>query len=200
MKRILIVGQKGGTGKTFLADQLAYSFEATKTPYAFYQLDSQGGSQHDTAVLDGAEVSIIDTPGYLTDDTPTMVEDADVIVLPTRASPTDLPALERMRELIRTHAPGTPVILVLNAWNRYTNTKSFTDYLLKSRDSQETLVCISQSEVVPQAAGNHVAVPSYAPKSKAAEGVRQLTNAVRNAIGFELEPEIIHVPRKKEGS
>lgn len=196
MKRILVLAQKGGVGKTLIADQMAYSLDATKTPYAFYELDTQGGSEHETNEMDNAEVAVIDTPGYLMEDAPQMAADADVIVIPTRASPAEVPAFERMRDLVHTHAPETPVIIVLNAWNRYTNNRSFNEYLMQSRRDNETLIAIPQSEAVPNAAGAHVPITQYMPRSRVAERVRRLTNAVREAIGMDPEDVIVyHDPR-----
>jgi len=40
MKNILICNQKGGVGKSLIADELAFFFERNKTPYNFYDLDS----------------------------------------------------------------------------------------------------------------------------------------------------------------
>lgn len=197
MKRILIISQKGGTGKTTLANEIAHSMSRTAdiTPYSYYDLDSQGGSVFDTSDNPDAIVSVIDTPGYLTDDAPDLIADADVIVLPTRASVLDIPPLERMRELIRTHAPATPVILVVNAWNRFINTTSFTDWIQESRKPNETLVLIPQSEAIPQSTALERSVTEYAPRTRAAERIRQLTNAVREKADLVPESVIKYIPR-----
>ena len=49
MKNILICNQKGGVGKSLIADELAFSFERSQIPLSFFDLDRQGGTIHQTA-------------------------------------------------------------------------------------------------------------------------------------------------------
>lgn len=188
MKNILVLAQKGGVGKTLIADELAYSLERTGTPFSFYELDSQDGNRHSTTENTDADIAVIDTPGYLQDDVPDMIEDAAVIVVPTRASAADQPSLLRMRQLIQTNAPSTPTILVVNGWNRFGNTAAFMEWLESDLNKNETIVIIPQSEAVPQSIGGEESVTTYAPRTKAAAAVRKLTNAVRGFAGLENEP------------
>lgn len=190
MKKVLICAQKGGVWKSGLADQLAYSMDDTDTPYCFYNLDSQGDDLHADMEQSNAALAIIDTPGYITNDLPEMIADADIIVLPTRASVGDMPPFERMRDMISTYAPNTPVIVVLAAWTRWLNGKAYAQWLLDTKRSNETLVCIPQSEAVPRSAEANKSVIHYAPKTQIAAQVRKYTNAVRLNAGLPLEPEI----------
>lgn len=190
MQNIVVLSQKGGTGKTLLSDELAYSFERTGVPYNFYELDAQEGNRHETQEPADAVVSIIDTPGYLLDDLPDMIADASLIILPTRASASDQPALIRMRRLIRNHAPDTPTILVLNGWNVYSNAASFLTWLNESADQSETVTYIPQSEAIPQSIGVEESVTTYASRTRVAAQIRSLTNMVRAMLGLAQEPEI----------
>ena len=63
MKTILVCNQKGGVGKSLVADEIAFSFERSGIPVSFYDLDAQGGTLHRTQEADGAEVAVVDTPG-----------------------------------------------------------------------------------------------------------------------------------------
>lgn len=65
MKNILVINRKGGVGKTLVSDELAFALDAKKVPYNFYDLDGQGGTLHEPAEMDGAEISIVDIPGSL---------------------------------------------------------------------------------------------------------------------------------------
>ena len=46
MKTILVCNQKGGVGKSLVADEIAFSFERSGIPVSFYDLDAQGGTLH----------------------------------------------------------------------------------------------------------------------------------------------------------
>lgn len=63
MKTILVCNQKGGVGKSLVADEIAFSFERSGIPVSFYDLDAQGGTLHKTNEADGAQVAVVDTPG-----------------------------------------------------------------------------------------------------------------------------------------
>lgn len=197
MKNILVLAQKGGVGKTLLADELAYSMDRTGTPYNFYEFDSQEGNRHISNERDDAIVSIIDTPGVLTDDIPDMTADAAVIIVPTRASATDQPALMRTRRLIATYAPETPVVLVLNYWNRYSNTAGYIEWLESTLRNEEILLAVSQSEAIPQSTGLDESVTTYAPRNRAAVNVREFTNAVRELLGVEKEADLVLLEKKR---
>lgn len=97
MKNVLALSQKGGVGKTTIADNLAFMLEADGNAVTFYDLDPQGGALHDTTETPEAAFAVIDTPGAITEDTQDMIADADLIVIPTRASALDMPPLERTR-------------------------------------------------------------------------------------------------------
>ena len=46
MVNILVCNQKGGVGKSLIADELAFSFERSGVPVSFIDLDAQGGTVH----------------------------------------------------------------------------------------------------------------------------------------------------------
>lgn len=185
MKHILLLSQKGGTGKTTLADNIAFAFESAGVPTAFYDTDPQGGALHETTEPEGADIAVIDTPGTLTDATRDMIEDADLIVLPTRASRLDIPALERTRDLIGEVAPKTPVIIVLNGYNRWSNAKGFLDWLQSGLKDSERVIALSQSEKVPQAAAAGIGVIEHAPRSTPAAQIRDIVQTIKTALGME---------------
>ena len=58
MKTILVCNQKGGVGKSLVADEIAFSFERSGIPVSFYDLDAQGGTLHRTHEADGAQVAV----------------------------------------------------------------------------------------------------------------------------------------------
>lgn len=63
MKTILVCNQKGGVGKSLVADEIAFSFERSGIPVSFYDLDAQGGTlpQSEAFVQAGAAgVSVVE--------------------------------------------------------------------------------------------------------------------------------------------
>lgn len=183
MKNILIISQKGGTGKTTIADNLAFALEAAGQPVAFYDTDPQGGALHDTAEPDGAAVAVIDTPGTLTDSTRDMIADAAVVIIPTRASALDMQPLARVRDMVAAEAPAVPVLIVINGWNRWGNARSYREWVEGGLRPTERVAVLSQSEAVPQAAGNGVSVAAWAPKSRPAKDLTAIAETVRGMLG-----------------
>ena len=60
MKTILVCNQKGGVGKSLVADEIAFSFERSGIPVSFYDLDTQGGTLHETHEADAAGKSVVE--------------------------------------------------------------------------------------------------------------------------------------------
>ena len=82
MKTILIANQKGGVGKSMLADELAFSLARTGTPFSFYDLDGQGGTIHTTQEMPGAAAAVVDTPGALQSELRDWLQSANVVLYP----------------------------------------------------------------------------------------------------------------------
>lgn len=102
MKTILVCNQKGGVGKSLVADEIAFSFERSGIPVSFYDLDAQGGTLHRTREADGAQVAVVDTPGALQEALSEWLKEADVVVIPTRTTSRDIEPLMRMRKAVVT--------------------------------------------------------------------------------------------------
>lgn len=129
MKKVLVCNQKGGVGKSLIADELAFSFERSGIPLAFLDLDAQGGTIHRTDPNENAQVAVIDTPGALQPQLKDWLADADVIVIPTRTTSRDIEPLMRMRQAVQAGArPGVPVVYVLNGWNRWRVSFDFLEW------------------------------------------------------------------------
>ena len=191
MKNILVCNQKGGVGKSLIADELVFAMQRCGTACSFWDLDSQGGTIHKTENVPGAEVQVIDTPGALQKDVVKWMEAADVVVIPFRPTSRDIPPLLRMMAITDAHAKGKPVLYVMNAWNRYRASRDFQDWFTEQtadlKDFQ--LRIIPQSELFVQAAVADKSVVDYAPNSQASDAIRQVTNWVRRELG--LRPEQI---------
>ena len=187
MVKILICNQKGGVGKSLIADELTFSFERSKIPVAFLDLDSQGGTIHKTDQREDAKVAVIDTPGALQEQFGTWMADADLIVIPTRTTSRDIEPLQRMQRLVASSAKkGTPVIYVLNGWNRWRASADFLDWF-KGQTKDGTICKLPQSEQFVQASAAGQSVVEYAKISPAAKATKELCNRIRKLAGFKAE-------------
>jgi len=129
-KIILITHQKGGVGKSTLTFNLAQNI-SHNTKVAVLDFDLQGSlSQLKDIVTDFDIISyqdsiedirnlnydflFIDTPPYLSNQLPGLIEIADLIVVPTKAGVLDLLAIENTLALIKKHNRGENTLIVFN--------------------------------------------------------------------------------------
>lgn len=188
MKNILFLGQKGGTGKSTLSAEMVFSFKRTDTPSAFYDLDQQG------QILEGyedksAKVAVIDTPGALLEDMPKWIAEADVIILPTRASALDIPPLLRTYDIVKANRKKkAKIILLVNGFTRFTACRDFMEWIEQQDFDVYDILTIPQSEIVIQASAGTKSIVEFAPKnSSVRKSALKFVNAVRVAVGLPTE-------------
>lgn len=149
MKTILVCNQKGGVGKSLVADEIAFSFERSGIPVSFYDLDAQGGTLHRTREADGAQVAVVDTPGALQEALSEWLKEADVVVIPTRTTSRDIEPLMRMRKAVFKHSRAK-IVYVMNGWNRFKASRDFMEWF-EGLAGDQTVVTLPQSEAFVQA-------------------------------------------------
>ena len=180
MKNILIINQKGGCGKSTLADLLMWEFERNGIPASFYDLDGQGGVIHETFEHPKAKVAIIDTPGALQEDMGNWIKQADLIIVPTKTTMMDVKPLQRMISIVS--KAKCPIIYVEMMWNRFTTARSFEDWLIEETEQKSAILRIAQSEQMAQASAVGISVIEYAPKSTVAQDCRTFVEYVRKTL------------------
>lgn len=185
MKTILVCNQKGGVGKSLVADEIAFSFERSGIPVSFYDLDTQGGTLHKTHEADGAQVAVVDTPGALQEALSDWLKEADVVVIPTRTTSRDIEPLMRMRNAVK-KSKKAKVIYVLNGWNRFKASRDFLEWFEGTCKGAD-VVRLPQSEQFVQAGADSKSVVEYARRGRAVDATLALVNAVRTAAGFAPE-------------
>ena len=191
MKNIVIVNQKGGCGKTLVASNLIASLidsekHGKKVSYCLYDLDGQGGLQYDPVEMPDAVVSIVDTPGALQADMGEWVKDADLIIIPTRPTLTDIPATERTIDVVKeNNTRNVPVIYVINGMNRFRATQEFMEYFMAEHEG-DLVFGLPQSEAFIQSALAGVTIQEYNSKCPAALAMKKLTDAVWDVLGIEI--------------
>lgn len=186
MKTILVCNQKGGVGKSMIADELAYSFERSGIEISFYDLDVQGGTLHGTHQNDEAEVAIIDTPGALQTSLTDWLKAADLVIIPTRPTSRDIEPFLRMMQAVKTNT-NSPVVYVVNAANRYRASSDFIEWIHSVVPEKDSILVIPQSEAVVQAGAKEISVIAHNKRAKVSKAVLDLANTVRQILGFEKE-------------
>ena len=185
MKTISFINQKGGVGKSILADELAFEFERKALNFNLYDLDGQGGLLHKESNNDDADFNIVDTPGQLTKDITSVIKESDIIIVPTRASIKEMEPLKRTLQLIQSCKKDTAtVIIVLNGWNRFTVYAQFEEWLKTEYPEFNKIITIPQSEALSQAGAFGQSVISYQPKNKASEQLLKLWAIVECQLGL----------------
>ena len=137
MKKIALIAQKGGVGKTTLAVNLAVSMQASGFKTTLFDLDPQESAviwadrrknefPHveflterrlpdglTAAAEHGFSIAIIDTPPAAGPQAFTAAQSADLVLIPCRPSLVDLDAIRRTAQLIK--SAGVPAFVVFNA-------------------------------------------------------------------------------------
>lgn len=189
MTNILVCNQKGGVGKSLIADELAFSFERSKIPVSFVDMDAQGGTIHKTVQQEEAEVTVIDTPGALQSQLKDWLSAADIIIIPTRTTSRDIEPLMRMQRAVKASAKhDVPVVYVLNGWNRWRASSDFFEWFQQAMGNA-IIYKLPQSEQFVQSSASGQSIVDYAKskKSPAVKATLDLCNKVRKLAGCKQE-------------
>lgn len=183
MKNVLVCNQKGGVGKTLIADELAFAFERDGIPYNFYDLDCQGSAIHESKLDPDAVVSIIDTPGALQPEMIKWFEEADFIIVPTMMSNRDVAPLERMIELLDPFKGKKPILFVFNRWNRFNISKDFIGWFNTLYPDLKT-ACISDTTDFNQAGARSESIFDFKPSNPACKQIDHIYGAIKYELNI----------------
>ena len=204
MKTIALVTEKGGTGKSTIAVHLAVCAARQGKIVAVIDLYPQGSARHwaerraanaenvpvvaakvqelplllESARAQGADVVILDTAGRQDVTTAHVVEAADLVLVPCRASIYDLEASRHTAELIR-DAGGKRAAFVLNA------VPSRGARAQEAREALEAMLPVSPVEMhhlvaYSDALNDGQSVEELEPVGKAAQEIRALYEWIIN--------------------
>lgn len=198
MKTIAVVCEKGGTGKSMVSYELYLSYIRQGIPASFYAMDGQYQKTNKTQITDGAEVAIVDTPGGLMQNIEQIIENADVIVVPTRPVGGDMEPLQRTVRLVR-GLTDAPMVIVVNGMNRFKLAMSFIQWI-NGQPWAEHVVTVPQSEAIAQAITAQCSVFDIERKFGAASmAISNLCREVSARAGLPHEVIQPKKPRKISG-
>ena len=205
MQKLVLASQKGGVGKTTLALHLAVAaHEAGAGPVVMVDVDPQGslaaawnlrkadypamasttiaelGATLADLEADGFKLVVIDTPPAITATISTVLDLADMVVVPTRPSPIDLHSIGATLDLLE-HAGNKPFFFVINSAKP------------KARLVQQTLTALAQHGRVAATIFDRVDFPTAMidgrtageidPKGKGAAEISELWLVISKKLG-----------------
>lgn len=197
---VAIVNQKGGTGKTTMAVNLAFGTANSRHKTALVDADGQGSVLHFygdkevkflTIAEGGKDVRqtikelegendfvFIDTAPHDSDAMFLAMATADLIIIPTQPSPYDLHSSEKVVDILREieeQYGHTPCYFLLNRVKpRTILSRETTDYIIETFELPVLKTQIHDYELYKQAPLAGESVFLHAPKHKASKELKQL--------------------------
>ena len=204
-KVITIAQQKGGTGKTTLAVNLALVFiKYHNLKVAIIDTDPQGslgkwfmirseknisnqnltfktaslwGAQYESKILkQDHDVVIIDTPPKIESDARPAIEAADLVLIPVAPSPVDFWATESIIEIAK--KAKRKILIQINRANHRSKLISKTHEYIKSINVLAMKTLIGHRQIFIASMGEGKTVVEKQRKSKAVEEIRKISEQI----------------------
>jgi chromosome partitioning protein len=205
MKKIAILSQKGGAGKTTLGLNLGVAAELKKMSTAIIDLDPQasitqwGDSRGaDTPIVvsaqaarlpkilktceeNGADLVIIDTAPHAERSALEAARSADLVIIPCRPSIVDLRAIGSTVDICR--IAETPAYIVLNQAPSRGSLAEEATQAIASMEVDVAPIIIGQRIAYVHAVTAGQGVQEYEPRGKAAEEMKKLFSFIMKRAG-----------------
>lgn len=196
MKTVVLLSQKGGTGKSTIATHLAVCAERDGKKVALFDLDPQASSykwsqrrkEEQPAVVSaaaaelanllvqakkqGADLILVDTAGHADASSLHALHHADLVLIPCRPSAADLDAIEDTIELASRAKPSKSAV-VLNAAPTRGQLSEQARVAIEER-IQVAPVVLGQRSAYASAWIDGRSVEEYEVNGKAADEIRKL--------------------------
>lgn len=183
MQTILVCNQKGGCGKTTIAEGLAWRFQEESIPFIYYDLDKQGGSYFAGHKDDDPVVAIVDTPGSLDKNLKQWMIESDYIIIPTLCSIKDKQPLETMISIYEQLDKNKKILFVFNRWTRFNNYKVFCKWFETKWPKYDTAI-LSNSSVIDEAANRQISVSKFKASSQSAKQIQEIYTLVKHGLNL----------------
>lgn len=181
MKTVLVCNQKGGVGKTLIADEIAFALERDKIKFNIYDMDQQGGLIHQMLDIEDATVQVVDTPGALQGDIKKWMEEADFIVIPTKMSNRDMQPLTTTLDIYNSLTKKVPALVVFNEWRKTNNSKGFIEWFDKVYPDIATAILPLTTEFL-DAGARAISIESYRAESIGAKKIREIYTIIKHEL------------------
>lgn len=181
MYTVIIINQKGGVGKTTIADELAFALERRDFKTVYVSTDPQGGAVHeqpeDFEEIENAEFQIVDTPGVLSEGLSEWCVNADLILIPLLPSTRDLEPTLRTWEVAKASKTQAPIRFIVNQYYPY---EVLGQTLLKYMEESDMPVIakIPKTVALARAAGNGMSVAEFNQKNPSVMAFEGLADEV----------------------
>lgn len=179
---ILLVNQKGGVGKTTFADEIAWGLERRGHKVGFGNLDPQGGANHEKGLLDDEDaVNVIDTPGFLSDETAVYAKNADIAIIPVQPGTLGLKPMKRTIKVITEANPDLSFAIIVNNFaGNQTVDRQFLELL--EADDLPVLGTVPTAAAFKQGAALGKPVYEIAKNGKAAQAIENILNELEEVL------------------
>lgn len=142
MYTILMLNQKGGVGKTTIADELSFALERRGKTVAFVTTDPQGGSVHevcdDPDFAEECDFQVVDTAGVLVGGVNDWCRAANLILVPMLPSTRDMEPTLRTLDIVRESGTGAKAYVIVNNFYAYgTLDRQLVEALCSTQSSRE---------------------------------------------------------------
>lgn len=183
MFTVLFLNQKGGVGKTTIADELAFALERRGQSVAFVSTDPQGGSVHelcsDPDFAETCDFQIVDTAGVLKDSVRDWCRASNMILIPMLPSTRDIEPTMRTLEIAKDSGTSAEIYLVVNNFYVFGKLDNQLVEFLETEDIP-ILEKIPRAVALSQAAAEGVSVANFDPRSHVVPSLENLADAVLN--------------------
>lgn len=181
MFTVLLLNQKGGVGKTTIADELSFALERRGQTVAFVSTDPQGGSVHevctDPDLAESCDFQIVDTAGALSDGMGDWCRAADVILVPMLPSTRDMDPTMRTLDIARESGTRAGIYLVVNNFYAFGRLdRQLVEFL--ETEHLPVIAKIPRAVALSQAAGEGVSVAEFDPHSHAIPALEELADKI----------------------